>query len=66
MGKRYDLCPIGHDPENCPIRRGCSYWDIDTDLCVYLVTKREEQERRRVEKFDAFDEAQNTIRINKT
>ena len=48
----YDRCPIGRDPEICDIRRGCTHWDIDLDLCMYQAQKEQERKQRSEEGFD--------------
>ena len=61
---RYSRCPIGRSPASCDIRRGCAYWDLDIDFCIYTKMKEEERRRRKEEGFDGAN-LMERMRINK-
>ena len=62
--REYDRCPIGRVPEECDIRRGCTHWDVDLDICMYTREKKEERQKQKTAGFDGSDITER-IRINK-
>ncbi|MBA7485488.1 hypothetical protein ES707_21035 [subsurface metagenome] len=58
-------CVLGLDPLDCPHRSACRYWSRLSECCKYRAIKDQERKLLHIEKFDSFDEAVQTIKIDK-